>query len=123
LILAQDLLYLPNRDVYVDENGLSSASGLDEIKQTINNILATPLGTWLDTDVGLDYSWLIGGYDENAAKLAIETAVKQDKRITDVLEISPSYDNDNHRVDFYIRLSTTLGELDFHKEVNTNATN
>lgn len=121
--MATDLLYTPDGDIYVDETGLSSASGLDEIKQSLDNIYSTQLGTWIESEVGLDYSFLIGGYDESAAIAAIETATKQDKRVTDILEISPSYDIKTHKVDFYVRVSTTLGELDFHEEVNENALN
>lgn len=121
--MAKNPLFIIDGDLALDENGPIMIDGLNEIKQSINNILATPKGTWLDEDVGMDYSWLVGGYDENAAITAIEEAILQDKRVTDILNIDPAYDEPNHKVDFYLKINTTLGVLDFTKEVGLNAFN
>lgn len=121
--MAQDFLYTLDKDIYFDESGPVMIDGLDEIKQSINNILTTQLGTWIDEDVGLDYGWLIGGYDENAALSAIQEAIMQDQRVIEILNIDPSYDEKNHRVDFSLQINTTLGSLDFKKEVDVNALN
>lgn len=121
--MAKNPLFTIDGDLVLENNGPIMIDGLNEIKQSINNILATQKGAWLDEDVGMDYSWLVGGYDENAAITAIEEAVLQDRRVTDILNIDPSYDEQNHRVDFYLKINTTLGVLDFTKEVELNAFN
>ncbi|TPR12237.1 hypothetical protein [Apilactobacillus timberlakei] len=110
--MAKDLLYTTDGDLYMGPNGPVEVSGLDEIKQTLDFILMT-----------MDTSWLIGGYDENAAISTVNLALKQDKRVIDVIKVSSSYDNENHTVDFYIIVNTTLGTLDFRKELRADAIN
>lgn len=110
-----------NGDLKFNNGDLVSVSGLDEIKQTLMLILQTPKGRWIDEDVGMDFDWVLDGYDEAGAKLAVEEALKQDKRVTEVTDVQADYIENTRHVVFSIVCQTTLGELDFNKEVDLNA--
>lgn len=121
--MAQDLLYTDDGDLYISKDSPLYVTGLDEIKQSLNMILMTKKGTWSNENVGIDYDWLIGGFDRNACISSISDSIKQDKRIIDVVLVDPQINQNHTSVDIHIVVNTTLSQLDFWKEVKTDATN
>lgn len=119
--MAVDRLFDADGDLVWENGGPIEVSGLEELKQALMSIIQTPLGRFLDEDVGMSYEWLIGGYDEIAAKAAVETALMQDKRVISVTDVEANQSNGT--VVFHIICETTLGNCDFETEVNLDAIN
>lgn len=112
-----------NGDLAWVNGGPVIISDIDELKQALMSILQTPLGRFIDEDVGLSYDWLLGGYEEAAARAAIEDALTQDERVVSVTKVDPIMSKDKRHVVFHIVCETTLGTVDFDKEVDIDAVN
>lgn len=119
--MAVDNQFDADGDLVWENGGPVPISGIEELKQTLMSIIQTPLGSFLDEDVGMSYEWLLGGYDEVAAKAAVETAVMQDKRVIAVTNVEANRTGND--VVFHIICETTLGNCDFETEVNIDAIN
>ncbi|WP_268914149.1 DUF2634 domain-containing protein [Lentilactobacillus sp. SPB1-3] len=121
--MAVDFAYDQNGDLLMNNGSPMFISGLEELKQALSFILQTPKGYWIDEDVGMDFEWILNGYDEAGAKKAVEDTLLQDKRVTEVTYVEPEYQANQRTVIFAIKCQSTLGELDFTKEVNIDAIN
>jgi len=120
--MAQDFLYTQDGDLAWVNGGPLYSSGTEELKQALMSIIQTPIGLFMDGDVGMNFDWLLGGYDKEAAIAAIKTALMQDKRVISVISVIPSLSDDQRTVTFNIIVSSTLGKVDFSKEVDIDAT-
>ncbi|GAK47700.1 hypothetical protein LOSG293_110160 [Secundilactobacillus oryzae JCM 18671] len=120
--MAEDFAYTQDGDLAWVNGGPMLISGTEELKQALMSRIQTPLGVFMDEDVGMSFEWFLGGFDENASKVAIENAIKQDQRVVNVNEVTPIISEDGRTVTFHIVVATTLGTIDFDKEVTMNGT-
>ncbi|GAX04062.1 hypothetical protein IWT140_01699 [Secundilactobacillus pentosiphilus] len=122
--MSKDLMIDQNTGDLVMENGSPVfVEGLDEVAQAIALILTTPQGSFLDTDYGLDMSFLTGGFDQKMAIANVEEAIKQDERVQDVPSVEVEPDYDSGVVTITAQVVTTMGNINMEQEVNTDALN
>lgn len=109
-----DLVLVNGSPVFVD--------GLEEVAQSIKSLLMTPKGSFIDTDYGIDMSFIIGGFDENAAIQATKDAINQDKRVIEIegVDIEPDYESGIAVIKASV--ATTLGNINLETGVSLNAT-
>lgn len=118
-----------SKDLKLDENGdlvMVNGSpvfvdGIEEVAQAIGLILTTPQGSFLDTDYGLDMSFLTGGFDQKMAIANVEEAIKQDKRVIDIPSVTVDPDYDAGVVTITAEIVTTMGNINMEQEVDANA--
>jgi phage baseplate assembly protein W len=122
--MAEDLAYNQKTgDLIWTDTGPVMISGLEEIRQALTSIILTPIGLFVDETVGMDYDWVLGGYDEKMAINEITEALKQDERVIEVDSVTASHDPETRSVTFLIKVATTLGILNFEQEVSFDAVN
>jgi phage baseplate assembly protein W len=122
--MSKDLMIDQDTGDLVMENGSPVfVEGLDEVAQAIALILTTPQGSFLDTDYGLDMSFLTGGFDQKMAIANVEEAIKQDERVQDVPSVEVEPDYDAGVVTITAQIVTTMGNINMEQEVNTDALN
>lgn len=120
--MSKDLMIDMDTGDLVMENGSPVfVEGLDEVAQAIALILTTPQGSFLDTDYGLDMSFITGGFDKKMAIANVEEAIKQDERVQDVPSVKVEPDYESGVVKITAQVVTTLGNINMDQEVNVNA--
>lgn len=94
----------------------------EELRQAIRSLLSTPLGSFMDEDeVGIDFSFLIGGFDQNQAEEAATNAIMQDPRIISVDSITSNYDIETATITYLISYTSTFGNDSIEMETKQNA--
>lgn len=121
--MSKDLKLDENGDLVMENGSPVFVEGLDEVAQAIALILTTPQGSFLDTDYGLDMSFLTGGFDQKVAIANVEEAIKQDERVQDVPSVEVEPDYDTGVVTITAQVVTTMGNINMEQEVNTDALN
>ncbi|MEQ6218282.1 DUF2634 domain-containing protein [Levilactobacillus brevis] len=111
--MATDLLYDEvTGDLVINDGHPVEISGVEELAQAVRSLLTTPKGTALNEDeLGMDMSFLVGGFDEKMAVEAATEAIMQDKRILAVNEITVTPDYKRGVAVFNIAYSSTVGDV------------
>ena len=119
--MSKDLKIDEGGDLVMENGSPVFVEGLEEVAQAIRLLVSTPKGSFLDTDYGMDFNFLLGGYDEKAAYIAVEDAINQDKRVVEIpsLDIEPDYLAGVVRITAGI--VTTMGDININQEVPLNA--
>lgn len=118
--MARDLALDPKtRDL---EWPLRYISGKAEIKQALITLLMTRKGSFLDyPDVGMDYSFVYRKYNPFEMRLAVRETLLQDKRVIRINNIQIKRDK-NQIIHVNVDVQTTLGHIQFSKEMSHDAT-
>ncbi|WP_338230780.1 DUF2634 domain-containing protein [Lactiplantibacillus paraxiangfangensis] len=120
--MATDFLYDDSGDIVIQGGQPVIISGVEELAQALRSLLSTPKGSFLDNeDMGLDMTFIVGGFDQELGIEAATEAIMQDKRVTEIHDITCEPDYDTGVANFTISLSSTVGDINFGKEVPLNA--
>lgn len=120
--MATDFLYDDSGDLVMQGGQPVLISGVEELAQAIRSLLSTPKGSFLDNeDMGLDMTFLFGGFDQELGIEAAREAIMQDKRVIEIHDITCDPDYDKGVANFTISLSSTVGDINFGKEVPLDA--
>lgn len=104
---------LNSGDILIEENKMSYVEGLEMIKQTLTQVLATNIGEWeFDTTEGIDFDLILTKNPNfDLVRDTIETAVQ---KVADNFSIEIETDNYNFAVvgrtltiDFVLKLKST----------------
>lgn len=119
--MAKDLAYDDSGDLVLPPTYVYDT---EEIAQTLLNIVTTSLGTSIDENVGINFDWLLGGFDKGTAIVRVKAALNQDERVTNVDSVDVAINkSDPEQVDISFKVQTTLGEIALRKGVNVDALN
>lgn len=118
--MATDFLYDDKTgDLVLNDGRPVMISGTEELSQAIRSLLTTPKGTVPDDeDLGMDMSFLVGGFDEDMAIEAASEAIMQDKRVTDLRDVSVIPDFEQGTVSFNLAYSSTVGDVGVDNPTN-----
>lgn len=125
--MAIDLLYDEvTGDLVLNDGHQVEVSGTEELAQAVRSLLTTPKGTASgDDELGMDMSFLVGGFDEEMAIEAATEAIMQDKRITVLRDITVTLDEKRGVAVFNLAYSSTVGDVGVENpttvEVSANA--
>lgn len=121
--MATDFLYDDSGDIVIQGGRPVMISGIEELAQALRMLLSTPKGSFMDDDdLGMDMTFLEGGFDQELGIEAAKEVIMQDKRVIEIHEITCEPDYETGVANFNISLSSTVGDIDFGKEVPFNAT-
>lgn len=100
-------------DVVIDpQNGLVLIGGVPAVVQAVRYRLGLFLGEWfLNLDVGVPWYDLIGGqFDELATRDAVAAAINSTPGISQVTQLTVTYDNPNRTVTVTWAATTLFGD-------------
>lgn len=121
--MAKGFKYDENGDLVFENGHIATAEGLDELTQAIGALLTTPYGSFLDEDeMGMNFNFALGNFDQREAVNSARKAIMQDKRVIEIKELKVEPDYDAGIVTIKISAATTLGDIDYGKEVPISAT-